>query len=853
MVCRESGLSSTMVTFARDMSGLEDNQVLALSHALMREHAAAEATPFNSDTATRRDALVREIASNYESGRLTLAPGSRNPSRRLARALGEPAEERRLYAARRILQRSMRAAAAQKTYLHNYSRSIGATETAASWEYWNRFQEASENPNLQASPAFRREWLSNPDHTDLPVDRRSMYAFEQMEIARASSAIWAETRPAVTRHPVQSSFIQAIGYDPQSGRCEIEMGGGRVYAYRLSQEDWDAFESAPSLGAHYNRHIKNSEEHHYASEEEAAEAAVHRRCGSCGRFVSIASHDCPVIGSTEDLNRQIREAVERARAEAGGTANPTHARVQPHRLPAERTRSYYPEGEGGLTLRTRSVSRLRQDARANALVSVPVAASITDDSGTHLVSGRAEVEYRGRGAGFEVRPVTEPGDSREDNLRCTCDEYRARYHCPHVDAAVGRLGGLVNGDTPLRREQVAAAGEEVLSSVSAESAAAATQVAAVQAAYSPRPVSYVDDFEAFQADYDDVSGQVKAYRAAIRDGADPASLDYPVPFRPQTGALGGLCSRQSGRGFGVEMEYSYPPEFTAAQIRAANRAIGAELHQMGLTRSPEMQPYGEGKFRDATTEHQGGWRFEQDWSTGDYPDGQQGGELISPIMFDEEESWATMNKVLEVAKRHGAIPSRSAGLHVHVGAAEYDHEVGHYNRILQAYAQNEDLLYRIGTNPERRTHRANGYSTGNTVPSSPYQDAYSARSENAWHSAALNLSNMSGGAGDNPEFRMFDSSLNPGVIQTQVMAAAAITDYAGRETGYPRRLTEESPVGSHLRQNPQRGALTGEQWKAQSLSVRKFVDKFLPGGGEDGGQGAAKQFLSLFAMTRWQG
>jgi hypothetical protein len=67
------------------------------------------------------------------------------------------------------------------------------------------------------------------------------------------------------RIDVQSSLLKAIGYDAASRTLMIEFKpkkegeAGKVYRYAdVSQETYDRFRSAPSLGSHFLREIKPS-------------------------------------------------------------------------------------------------------------------------------------------------------------------------------------------------------------------------------------------------------------------------------------------------------------------------------------------------------------------------------------------------------------------------------------------------------------------------------------------------------------------------------------------------------------------------------------------------------------------
>ena len=632
MVCRESRLSSAIVTFARDMSGLEDNQVLGLNHALMQEGAAGNAFLLHPG---EWDTLIDQTIADYRAGRLAIAPGSRNPVNRLEQARNEVPDAQRFYAAVNLIERSRRARDAQVNYFNAYARDFGVPAAHASTEFWVAFHDATDDSRVHASPAFVRAWESNPDNSNLMVDRRSLYAYEQMEIARASRLMQQDERPAVTRQPVHSTAIAEMGYDASSGRLEIVMNSNpnRVYAYVVPESVYSELSSTRSPGSYFARNIRGRSEYAYASAAESDAAAVHRRCATCGQFAG-GSHSCPITGSEEDLNRDVRLAVERARATAAGLSSTSQLPAVSRMAPVHTVR-YVAESDGNeVSMRIPGVSRVTQQARREAQVQIPVRAVYNDRSGdVEMVSGNVLVNYNGRGLGYAVTPITQPGDSGNDQLQCTCARYRATYHCEHVDLVVSRITGLTNGTGVATRAAATAATEAVTADLTGQFAASVAATEAGEQGWRGVSTSFVDNPEAFQDVYEDYRAEWAAYKDAVAGGADPATLEYPVPYIREN-AFGGLAQRGSNRGFGVEIEFSFPAGYTLEQQRDARAAIGQELYSLELTDQRTQKGYGSshGAYRD---QHRRGWSFEDDPSTGTYPgygngdtDPIGGGELV---------------------------------------------------------------------------------------------------------------------------------------------------------------------------------------------------------------------------------
>ncbi len=58
--------------------------------------------------------------------------------------------------------------------------------------------------------------------------------------------------------PVQSSAINAVGYDPLTGRMDIEFAEGNVYPFcGVPQSVFDGLLSASSVGGYYNQYIRD--------------------------------------------------------------------------------------------------------------------------------------------------------------------------------------------------------------------------------------------------------------------------------------------------------------------------------------------------------------------------------------------------------------------------------------------------------------------------------------------------------------------------------------------------------------------------------------------------------------------
>lgn len=71
-----------------------------------------------------------------------------------------------------------------------------------------------------------------------------------------------------------SSQIAAVGHDPATGTLAVRFHTGTVYHYsNVTQEQYDAFINAESLGKFFGQHIKGNEEHPHTKIEGTTKSA----------------------------------------------------------------------------------------------------------------------------------------------------------------------------------------------------------------------------------------------------------------------------------------------------------------------------------------------------------------------------------------------------------------------------------------------------------------------------------------------------------------------------------------------------------------------------------------------------
>lgn len=61
------------------------------------------------------------------------------------------------------------------------------------------------------------------------------------------------------RTPVESSSIASIGHDPATNELHVEFKSGAVHVYSdVSPEKHRDLLTAPSIGQHFHRHVRNA-------------------------------------------------------------------------------------------------------------------------------------------------------------------------------------------------------------------------------------------------------------------------------------------------------------------------------------------------------------------------------------------------------------------------------------------------------------------------------------------------------------------------------------------------------------------------------------------------------------------
>ena len=267
--------------------------------------------------------------------------------------------------------------------------------------------------------------------------------------------------------------------------------------------------------------------------------------------------------------------------------------------------------------------------------------------------------------------------------------------------------------------------------------------------------------------------------------------------------------------FGIELEF----------VDGNADAIARELYQLGICSHDHRLSYHSASVPDK-------WKLEWD---GSVCDDSKGGELVSPVLTDTPETWRTIEKICEVAKRHGATINHKCGGHVHIGIAPLNTARQRWRRFFRSIGGFEDILYRLaGGNLGRIRSNYSHYAT--SFQNNARQAAQSrftledrsdidqlarrASNQNRYH--GINLTNIY--QSDKPntvEFRYFNGSIDPAQIQANVKIANGVITAA-------QKVRTRGNVSETIKK---RGQMLTEQPMMENShrdhsAIKKFVDIF---------------------------
>ena len=382
----------------------------------------------------------------------------------------------------------------------------------------------------------------------------------------------------------------------------------------------------------------------------------------------------------------------------------------------------------------------------NATTSEDLTAEAINDRLQQYGNVHVRVNSRSRGGNEDVRVqfLDEPGIAEVSselggtynvdyvNGSCNCMHYRMREErCRHLDAvdiAIGEVSQSISGNSGInairRLDQIE---EDARNNIERDQ----------------------EDDEFFYLDH------MSTFRRKLREGID-------VEYEYENVLNGNDLT------FGIELEF----------VGGNPDAIARELYREGICAYPE-------RVRYHAPSVEGKWKLERD---GSVSDGSGGGELVSPILKDNPETWRQIERICEIANRYGARIDQRCGGHVHIGMEPLDTARQRWRRFFKIMSGYEECVYRAagGDLGRMRSNSDNDYARrfreraefgiNHRVSLNNEYDVRNLTRAVSGHNRyyGVNLTNISDNRRDTVEFRYFNGSLNPKQIQANVKLSAGI-------------------------------------------------------------------------------
>lgn len=909
MSCRTTPAGSALTSFARIADGpgtqLSDVSTLSLFHSLRREFqneltqvpSSFLAQRFQSEHGENWREMLEIETLRRRAGVEYASPGEtpEDPRTMYLNALTQAEEEiladttltearkasllariasakeadtpdlSTIYALRKMRENVNEARTAQLELLSDYAAEMGVTREEALAKY--REIESTVN---RARDAGTDEYYTEDNRREARnagiVDEAGAvraYTLMQADIKAHRVAATADAPRLIDRYnefesPVRTTNgayeLIAWGQDRLTGHTEfkvknLETGEIEIKKYRIGPDltgqmsgtatTWRNNRSeAVSAADYWLEDIANRGWYEYRTEEEASIASAARRCALCGQFANI-SHTCPDRFANAQryvLNSRIGDYVR------------TSSQSVEYEMPGDNGTTR----RGNFSVDLPLVNDYRRGFRETGIILLQNLTATGDwrdrtNESRGVSRHRSWIQVRGDLA--LIRQEDGTIQANTETLTCTCAQFQEERNCIHLNAvaaaAIKRTVApqrSVSSMTAAEREALAierqARIEEALASDwtrKDETLAEARKLFAKNS-----EVSYYDNFDEFKA----------VYNAAQAEKA--ANGKVSVPYLKEN-VLNGLATRETGQGFGVEIEYDFPETMTHAERSDADRKIGIALKEANITPTEAKQGYhaaAQRGYKDVHTDEngKGTWSWEHD--------GSVAGEIVTPTMYDEPETWEKLEKVTKILRENGAVPSTRTGAHIHVGTgAIFGSDTNKYTELARMYSQHEDVLYRLATDPERGTHRGiktnfNYASPNPSVSPSGFADASAVKRWQGYRTRAVNLNTVyfeQDAHKSHVEFRLFDATLDAGVMQTQIKLAVGMTNAAARAVAEGGTTRNREKLGVHSDRTKARGRRrpTEEDIKEETTTFRSLIDTLFSRKSDK------DQATVVFAATSW--
>lgn len=741
---------------------------------------------------------------------------------------------------------------------------------------------------------------------NLPSDNSSVAAFRAVE----SSVEREGHRRIQLHHNVHSTYLNTVGYDFSDGRLEVTFRRNPdvIYAYRNVPETIYAGMRTSRAGVIYSNNIRNEPKYMYESQEEAENDAYNVRCQQCGQFMNPqgVNHSCPRASDAK-----LNGASSRIPSDPAELDNHPNSIVEVQGMPEKfdmplitDSASFSDPARGHQLAISNYVHTLQASKELQHVQVYNDETEITralNHNGEVYIPVKAVGSHNGEafetsgmvGIGVDPRfdEIVPLGNDSRSHLKCTCEQYRKYYRCIHTKAlesqvriysvkrnAFGEEQEYYSlADARFDQDEVEAyqeAFEQADQNVDAELTVQGNFGGGANVEYAEESEYYQKLLEMSEAmrqetrereaeaarnnpasDYSDSIGKtIERYDNSVPSYGDDKekfykdyqdSKDVEIPYEYEN-VLNGAGDGPSGRRFGVELEFVVSGNNVNYSEVMSN--IGRELYEAGYTKREEMGYYHSGEDSGWDS-----WSFEDDCTVD--------GEIVSPIMSDTPESWRQLEDVCNIIRRNGGTVNNKCGSHVHVSSGSYGMSTAKHGELLRNVRQNEDMLYRLGSNHQSslKMHRGTRWCQTNVNDSGDDISQDVMESHDIFYAGHADSVNVLASGQLNPksshvEFRMWDGTLNPGSIQQQVKTSVALlerSEYDVIKNGKssPKDITEESKLGYGNKQfidKLMRKKMDREDADNESVAhAAKFFDNFFAR------ESDRKSVLAMFSKTQW--
>lgn len=218
--------------------------------------------------------------------------------------------------------------------------------------------------------------------------------------------------------------------------------------------------------------------------------------------------------------------------------------------------------------------------------------------------------------------------------------------------------------------------------------------------------------------------------------------------------------------FGLEFEHDSSPAYNIDNLAADVYAAGYGLNKIAYGhRSAAGKVY---------YVHTRGWITEYDESV-------SGGEVISPVMTDNEETWMAVDTILNLIKNNGGTVSPASSCHIHMDTSILADDKEKWEHLYSYMEHFSSVLYELGTYGTE--HRGQKECQPIMFQSAPTAQEF--REQYKRKTLMLNTSYVRENGYGHVEYRVNDASLDYALTRAQTLILGRLMMLAGDKVKAP--------------------------------------------------------------------